>query len=265
MDNLENEKLPCIETATAAAVAVHDDDAVIVKPKYSWLKDKPDNEEKKEDKKKAAVSEAIKKIHSNWSYGSYRGNDGYLQPDHQTREERFPKIFDSVKILKPKAKRVLSFGCSTGEECQALATRFPNAEIVGVDIDHYTIQSARRRNKNSRIVFHDQLGATGKYDLITCLQVLFCMQSKIPKDRWTSTLVDIDKHLNPGGLLAIYTSEYNPLEVLGNKYFVKKEWTRIHNKNQKEYFCGYYQKKTTWRYTLVNDFILPSILKDIHG
>jgi cyclopropane fatty-acyl-phospholipid synthase-like methyltransferase len=160
-----------------------------------------------------------------------------------TKEERFPMIFDNAKKLKPDAKRLLSFGCSTGEECQALSKRFPGAEIIGYDIDSYTVQSARKKNKNEQIYFHDELGGTGTYDLVTALMVFFCMEEPIPKDRFVACLKKIDRHLNIGGVLMIYTSDYDPKEILGDNYEDLNVWMREHNVNKKQYYNGYYRKK----------------------
>lgn len=171
-------------------------------------------------------------------------NQGYLQLSHMTKPERFPLIFDSAKELQPSAKRIMSFGCSTGEECEAMSKRFPDAEIVGIDIDQSTIQSARRNNKNpDRIFFHDSLGATGKYDIALALMVFFQMDAPIKYTPWDNCLCEIDSHLNVGGLLMLYTSEFNFMQSSpAENYGTIREWTRQHNRNEKEYFCGYYRK-----------------------
>jgi 2-polyprenyl-3-methyl-5-hydroxy-6-metoxy-1,4-benzoquinol methylase len=170
----------------------------------------------------------------------------YLQLSHQTKKNRFPKIFESAKSLKPDAKRILSFGCSTGEEAYTLAELFPDAEVVGVDIDHYSIQTARRNNKyTERIFFHDTIGATGNYDLVTCLMVLFSLESPIPWDKFDRIIKEIDPHINSGGLFMLYTCDYDPARVvpINEKYDVINSWKRVHDKNKKEYFCGYYRKR----------------------
>jgi 2-polyprenyl-3-methyl-5-hydroxy-6-metoxy-1,4-benzoquinol methylase len=169
---------------------------------------------------------------------------GYLQMSHMTKAERFPVLFDRVKELQPAAKRVLSFGCSTGEEAVSLANRFPDAEIVGVDIDYESVRHARNKFGSDRIFFHTDLGATGKYDVCTCLMVLFQMDSPIRFEPWDKTLTTIDKHLNSGAVFALYTSEYNFCQSsVAENYQVIRSWTRVHNRNQKDYFCGYYRKK----------------------
>lgn len=172
-------------------------------------------------------------------------SQGWLQMSHMTKSERFPKIFDSAKEFCPDAKRVLSFGCSTGEEAFSLAKRFPDAEVVGVDIDFYSVQTARKNNKEKdRIFFHTDLGATGKYDVITCLMVLFQMDSPIQFGPWDDVLMLINKHLNKEGVLLLYTSEFNFLQSsVAINFDTIRDWTRQHNRNEKEYFCGYYRKK----------------------
>lgn len=170
----------------------------------------------------------------------------YLQLSHMTRQERFPKIFDRTVELAPDARRVLSFGCSTGEEAQALARRFPGAEVVGVDIDRYSVETARRNNEfKDRVFYHDELGGTGKFDLCTCLMVLFMMETPIPKDRMEATLRQIDRHLNPGAVLVLYTTEY-PFEETSvyAGYETIRSWPREHNRNGKTYYNGYFRKKS---------------------
>ena len=189
--------------------------------------------------------DGVKKAY-HYEYDPYKWADkGYCQLNHQTRKNRFPKIYDAAKNLRPDAKRVLSFGCSTGEEVEALAERFPDAELVGMDIDIYSIKTARRNNKRTNVFFHDSLGATGKYDVITCLQVLFSLEKPLPKDRWESAIREIDAHLNDNGVVLIYTSEFDPAEILtADKYEPLNVWMREHNKKKgSQYFNGYYRKK----------------------
>lgn len=167
-----------------------------------------------------------------------------MQSSHQTRVNRFPKIFSRAKTLCPNPKRILSFGCSTGEECQSIAEIFPNSEIVGIDIDHWAVQKARNNNKSPRVFFHDDLGATGNYDIVFCLMVLFALEKPISFKMFEKSLKKMDRHLNPGGYLMLYTTDYNPLctETIRNGYDVLSQWIRIHNRNQQEYYNGYYKK-----------------------
>lgn len=180
-------------------------------------------------------------------YISRYADTEHLQLSHQTKYNRFPKIFESAKLLRPDAKRILSFGCSTGEECQRLAELFPYAEIIGVDIDEYSIKTARRKNRfPDRIFFHDDLGATGTYDLVLVLMVLFSLEQPIPRDRFVKVLTKLDKYINPNGILMVYTSDFDPKEVPEiAAYEAFNEWKRNHEKKPgREYFNGYYRKRT---------------------
>lgn len=177
-------------------------------------------------------------------YYGYGQDENWFQLSHMTKLNRFPKIFDSAKKLQPNPQRILSFGCSTGQECETLAEIYPEAEIVGVDIDFQSIRYARRNNKNDRIFYHTDLGATGKYDLALCLMVFFRLEQSIPFEQMANQLKKIDKYLNKEALLMIYTSDHDPalVEEIG-KYEPVNTWKHTHNKNQKEYFDGYYRKK----------------------
>lgn len=188
---------------------------------------------------------SYKKPDYDWTKVYYAANKDVLQVSHMTKPERFPTLFDRAKELYPDAKRLLSFGCSTGEEAQALAKRFPEAEIVGYDIDHFSVQTARKNNKSDKIFFTDCLEPTGTYDIMTVCMVLFLLEKPIPKDRWIATINKLDKHINPGGIIMIFTSDYDPEEILtADKYEAINVWQREHNKKKDSaYFNGYYRRK----------------------
>lgn len=173
-------------------------------------------------------------------------DEGQMQLSHMTKINRFPKMMTSAKLLKPKARRILSFGCSTGEEAQTLAEIFPQATIVGVDTDYYSVSTARKNNKyKNRVFFHTDVGATGRYDIVTCFMVLFSLETSIPRDKWEEVCKIIDDTVAANGLLMIYTSDYDfKTSSVGEKYKALKEWKRTHNRNKKKYFCGYYKKQS---------------------
>lgn len=68
-----------------------------------------------------------------------------FQPFAETSLERYPEIFDTVAgELRTPAPRLLSFGCSSGEELVSLWRRWPEAEVRGVDINGHSVRAARR-------------------------------------------------------------------------------------------------------------------------
>lgn len=182
-----------------------------------------------------------------WAESRFKTDPDILQFSNQTRPERFPKIFNAIKDLYPTAKRICSFGCSKGDETTALSARWQEAEIIGIDREHYNLVDARRNNKSPNVFFHEHLGGLGNFDIIFCLMVLFCLEKPIDKERFTKTLTQLDAHLNPSGLLVLYTLEYDPLEILTpDRYEQLNVWTRKHNRfpDGKDFHNAYLRKKS---------------------
>lgn len=68
-----------------------------------------------------------------------------FQPFPTTGEDRYPGLFDALvrHLADIPSPRVLSFGCSSGEEVRALRKRLPGAKIVGIDLNRRMIAKAR--------------------------------------------------------------------------------------------------------------------------
>ena len=76
------------------------------------------------------------------------------QGPNKTALNRYPEIFAAAAAAAPNAQRILSFGCSTGEECVTLANYFPGAQIVGTDINPLNLLKARKhRSERVRFVY----------------------------------------------------------------------------------------------------------------
>lgn len=168
--------------------------------------------------------------------------DQYLQLSNQTKADRFPKVFTTVKKLYPEPKEILSFGCSSGEECFTLENYFPDANITGIELNSWVLNQAKNANKSEKIKFFKSLkDAEKKYDIVFCMMVLFSMWEPVKKKDVEKTISEIDEAINTGGLLVAYTTEYRLSKILNN-YEVVREWSRIHDRNKKRYYCGYYKK-----------------------
>jgi SAM-dependent methyltransferase len=103
-----------------------------------------------------------------------------FQPFNHTALNRYPYLFQYARdnLAGGSESRILSFGCSTGEEVFTLRDYFPLGFIKGVDINPRNIAKCRRRLRNlsdDRIVF--ELNQTrlaepaGFYDAIFCMAV----------------------------------------------------------------------------------------------
>src|SRR3989339_2271176 len=81
------------------------------------------------------------------------------QVKNSTSFDRYPEIFFVTKKyfddnFENKNIHILSFGCSTGEECFSLRKYFPNAKIIGVDINEENIIKCRANNTDKKISFY---------------------------------------------------------------------------------------------------------------
>ncbi len=155
---------------------------------------------------------------------------GFYQHQHQltstTFPNRYPELFSEVKrifnehpIIQNEV--ILSFGCSTGEECFSLREYFSTAKIVGVDINKINLRKALRANTDDRIAFmhsdKTNIANQGPYNIIFCLSVL-CRwgdtefvdncEDIYPFAKYHETVVLLADNLKSGGLLVIYNSNF---------------------------------------------------------
>ena len=162
-----------------------------------------------------------------------------LQPAGYTSEDRHPALFSELRrqLAECPEPRLLSFGCSTGEEAFSLLFYLPRARIDAIDVNARAIATAQRCARTDRITFTN----TGtppreSYDAITCLSVLRHGDLDMLRPESCATILSfaqidavlrqLDDVLKPGGLLAIWGSNfpfdgssiaagYEPLEVPG--------------------------------------------------
>lgn len=89
----------------------------------------------------------------------------------RTWADRYLLEFLIVKeLISPK--RILSFGCSTGEECQTLKGHFPDAEVIGCDINPDVLRTAKMRFPAFKFLFSDiQSLKNQQFDAIFAMNV----------------------------------------------------------------------------------------------
>jgi SAM-dependent methyltransferase len=143
-----------------------------------------------------------------------------FQPFPNTGADRYPAIFRFARetLGDGAALRLLSFGCSTGEEVFSLRRYFPRGFVKGIDINPRNIALCEQRRAASgdpNIVFAqgdstaDEPAAT--YDAIFCMAVLrheFVAEEESCDPYLTfadfeRTVGDFGRCLKPGGLLAL--------------------------------------------------------------
>ena len=153
----------------------------------------------------------------------------FIKDQHQltstTGSDRYPELFSEAKVAVIALKKpysILSFGCSTGEECFTMKSYFPDSKIViGVDINKGNLRRAASRSTGSDIQFlfstPKTIAANGQYGLIFCLSVL-CRwedtkdlancENVYPFKKFTETVGFLAGQLLTGGLLIIYNSNF---------------------------------------------------------
>lgn len=155
---------------------------------------------------------------------------GFYSDQHQltstTAVNRYPELFSEVQRIFRSSRNnlepsILSFGCSTGEECFSLREYFKRAKIIGVDINNRNLRKANRKNGDDKIKFlfssTENIEKEGKYDLIFCLSVLCRWEDtknvtnceKIyPFQKFEASVSELTSQLVVGGLLVVYNSNF---------------------------------------------------------
>jgi SAM-dependent methyltransferase len=160
-----------------------------------------------------------------------------LQPFPNTSPDRHPALFAfaQARLAGRRDVRLLSFGCSTGEEPLTLHRYLPEAAIDAIDINPRSVASARAnaaRQGCTQIAF--TVGAAPvrgaePYDAVFCLSVLRHGQldserpqscrAIFPFAKYEAALTALDQALHPGGVLFIWGSHFRFADsVLADRY-----------------------------------------------
>jgi len=150
-----------------------------------------------------------------------------FQPFSTTRADRYPRIFDFVRtqLGAGSEAKILSYGCSTGEEVFSLRDYFPRAAIKGIDINPGNIAVCRRRleqTSDASLSFETASStsaeAAASYDAIFAMAVLRHGDLAAPGvtrcdhlirfEDFAKTVSDFRRCIKPGGLLIIRYSNF---------------------------------------------------------
>ncbi|MFM7022572.1 MAG: class I SAM-dependent methyltransferase [Flavobacteriales bacterium] len=156
----------------------------------------------------------------------------YHQLPNFTKDNRYPSLFHICKeYFKGKQVKILSFGCSTGEEVYSLHDYLPEATVVGVDISEYNLRECRKKEQKENLSFLHCLSETylqsRDYDAVFCMAVLQHSDNQKAKmataytfAQFEEQLLALDAKLKPGGLFFIANSDFSFLQTrLKNTYF----------------------------------------------
>lgn len=150
-----------------------------------------------------------------------------FQPFNHTQPDRYPWLFQFVRdtIGDEEDHRILSVGCSIGEEVVALRRYFPATPIKGLDIDPRNIVECLQRTKRaglSGLEFDVAGNVEGEmdasYDAIFCLAVLCNGKLTVSGAERSDPILYFDgfermvegfaRCLKSGGLLCLVTTNF---------------------------------------------------------
>lgn len=122
-----------------------------------------------------------------------RDNDGY----------KFHRLFAATALPDlPEAERIVDVGCGFGKSTQVLPGKYPNAQVIGIDLSAPNLKLAHARAESSEQRIHWKLGPSydtgiesNSVDLVTGTMVLH----EMPKAQIEATLAEAARILRPGG------------------------------------------------------------------
>jgi ubiquinone/menaquinone biosynthesis C-methylase UbiE len=169
--------------------------------------------------------------------------------------DRYPILFSACRdyFNGKQDLKILSYGCSTGEEVLTLRRYFPTAQIIGADINKKSLAKCRKLPVDEKINFVystiDEIKKYGPFDAIFCMAVLqrkphdvaakkiTSLKSVYPFEKFEKQVNELDKLMNPRGLLTLHYTQYSLNDTnLATKYI------DLGNYNQDDYKSPMFDK-----------------------
>jgi len=141
------------------------------------------------------------------------------------RDQAKEAIVAALPLPDGPVRRVLELGCSVGQSTTALRSRFPAAEVWGIDVAAPMVSYARwragrlrsdvrfRRQAAEDIAFADQ-----SFDLVYA-SLLF---HEVPVPVGRRIVAQVARVLRPGGVFIV--SDLNPLELTRSHWSAYERW-----------------------------------------
>ncbi|MGQ9836486.1 MAG: class I SAM-dependent methyltransferase [Cyanobacteriota bacterium] len=154
------------------------------------------------------VEVAAYAVHAHiWPDAGVQGDRRLRQSYHQVLQERIPAL--------PQPQRILDLGCSVGMSTFALQDRYPEAEVIGLDLSPYflAVGNIRAKEQQRQVQWIHALAESSglpaaSFDLVSaCL--LF---HELPQSAAQAVLKEARRLLKPGGHFALM--DMNPASAV---------------------------------------------------
>ncbi len=122
-------------------------------------------------------------------------------------------IIREIKRFQPDAQQVMEIGCGTGRNLIRLASRFPQADIKGMDVSLEMLRIAHKRLKmtaNQPKLLHQpyQFGDDTYHHQIDV--ILFSYSLTMINPQWSELIQQAYRDLSPGGIIAVVDFNDSP-------------------------------------------------------
>jgi hypothetical protein len=180
---------------------------------------------------------------------------------HQTTSltfmNRYPTIFSACRdyFEGKQDLKILSYGCSTGEEVLTLREYFPTANIIGAEINKCSIAMCSKLPVDDKITFVystlSEIQQHGHFDAIFCMAVLqrtphyiaakgiSSLKKIYPFEKFERQIIELDELINPQGLLVLHFTQYSLLDTT-----VASKYEALGNYNQDGYISPLFNKNS---------------------
>lgn len=168
---------------------------------------------------------------------THGGSDLATAPDHHYRGLEIESVIRAITAMKHDT--ILDVGCGNGYTTRAIAEKFPDSEIVGVDFSEAMINEARKSANPDNIRFSvaDVLSLSRnksleleKYDVVVSTR---CLINLTNWEEQKIGILEMRKMLNPDGRMILVENLQDGLDNLNHiraKVGLDPITTRWHNR-----------------------------------